>query len=109
MQSSSQLLRRGTLLVLYMVMSGCVDKAPPATWPEPPPPVLAKPVLASDAPEAEAEPEPSEPLDGTNDPADGSVDLQAAEAPVKTEPSTKTPDPSSATQEHDEASQPEAK
>jgi hypothetical protein len=71
--------------------------------------VLAKPVLASDVSEDEAKPEPSEPLDGTNDPSDGSVDLQAAEAPVKTDTDTTTLEPSPATQEHDEASQPEAK
>lgn len=104
MQSSIQLFGRGASIGLCVALSGCVDKAPPATWPEPPPPVLAKPVLASDASEAKAMAEPSEPLDGTNDPSDGSVDLQGAEAPANTEAGTKTSEPSSAPPQDDEAS-----
>jgi hypothetical protein len=34
--------------VLAFVATGCVDKAPPALWPEPPPPLLAEPIDAGE-------------------------------------------------------------
>ena len=33
-----------TLSVLSFVLVGCGDRAPPALWPEPPPPTLAEPI-----------------------------------------------------------------
>ena len=71
---------------------GCVDKAPPATWPEPPPPVMAKPVGgdAAPTPVAEAPDEPSAALEGTNDPKEGAVGLD--EAPADEPPQAEAPE-----------------
>ncbi len=59
----------------------CVDKAPPAAWPEPPPPVLANPIEATPR---DAGPEANEPppeLDAAaNEPEDGAVSIEAEPA-----------------------------
>ena len=69
-------------LVLGGSLFACVDKAPPATWPEPPPPVMAKPVGGEAAEMTPTrEPDlPSEALDGTNDPKEGAVGLDGVDA-----------------------------
>ena len=68
------------LLLGPVLMAGCVDKAPPATWPEPPPPLLAEPVGGEEAkvPSSREPDEPSEAVDGTNDPQEGAVGLEEA-------------------------------
>ena len=73
--------------------SACVDKAPPATWPEPPPPVLAAPVGGEEAkvPSARVPDEPSEALEGTNDPKEGAVGLEEAAPEASEPPSTDEP------------------
>ena len=46
MRPRRRYLRAAILLALLAI--GCVDKAPPALWPEPPPPLLAEPIDAGE-------------------------------------------------------------
>jgi hypothetical protein len=59
-------------LASVLALSGCVDKAPPAVWPEPPPPLLAQPIRPIDSEDPPAKAEES------NGPEDGAVPLGSA-------------------------------
>ena len=67
---------RGRSLAWLVAVLGlsvaCVEKAPPASWPEPPPPILAEPIEAEGR---EAEPTARSRDAATNSPEDGAVSL----------------------------------
>jgi hypothetical protein len=75
--------------LLGLVASGCVDKTPPALWPSPPPPPMATPIgvpervaapvtAASEAQEAQSEPEEAA--------AEGPVSVEAPASPAASPP-----------------------
>lgn len=79
-------------LTLAFLALACVDKAPPAAWPEPPPPTLAKPIEAPKT-QSEAPPEPVPSLDAAvNSPEDGATAIDEA-APTPSETPGETPGP----------------
>ena len=62
-------------------LGACVDRAPPAAWPEPPPPTLAEPIQADGTSKKEADPKDSTAEEPGANPEDGAVRLPGNDEP----------------------------
>ena len=80
--------RRGGLtrgLPLFLAIAsgmGCGDRSPPALWPEPPPPTLARPIGV----DIDAQRKPAEPTEPDEAEPDEPDEIEPDAAPVAVEP-----------------------
>ncbi|HWB80629.1 MAG TPA: hypothetical protein VG755_36955 [Nannocystaceae bacterium] len=81
--------RAGCSAIVMMIL-GCGDRSPPALWPEPPPPTLARPIGVDLDAKKESAPDLAEPADP--DAAVGDSDAPAE--PVTPDAKTVEPEPS---------------